>query len=441
MGTISFSGFNNIDFASVVDALMKVEQQPLTQLQTQQTNATAQQSAYATLATKLSAVRSASGALMSSTAFSGTAATLSNASALSVTLGAGTPVGSYEVFINSLARAQVTTTSSTHADKDTTIVASGGTLTIGGVNVTLSGDVTLDGLAGAINATTNIGVTASVVKNGANYQLVLTGKATGAANSFAITNNLTGGTGAAFSATNAQDATDATGKVNGVSFSSDTNQLTGAIPGATMKLLQTTGATPVTVAVSPDNTDLKTKITAFVAAYNDMLSFLNSQDAAAAQKDPGSISRDSLTKGLRRELNSIVSKTFGTGTFTALPDVGFTFARNGQLQFDEKRFDTSMTTDADSVRTLFSGSGTTSGAFKAFDDAVKTYTQSGGLVPNAQSRLSAQLTSLAGRIEDMNRRLAVRKKALQAQFTAADAAISQLNSLTGTLSNLQRSLF
>jgi flagellar capping protein FliD len=93
------------------------------------------------------------------------------------------------------------------------------------------------------------------------------------------------------------------------------------------------------------------------------------------------------------------------------------------------------------VKALFSGAGAATGAFKAFDDAVKTYTQSGGLVPNAQNRLSTQLTNLAKRIEDMNTRLAVRKKALQAQFTAADAAISQLNSLTGTLSNLQKSLF
>jgi flagellar hook-associated protein 2 len=440
MGTISFSGFNNIDFSSVVEALMNVEKQPLTQLQTQQTNATAQQSAYATLATKLSAVRSASGALMSSTAFTGTAASLSNSSALSVTLGAGTPVGSYEVYINTLARAQVTTTSSTHADKDSTIVASGGSLTIGGVAVNITGDVTLDGLASAINATSDIGVTASVVRNGANFQLVLTGKSTGAANAFAITSSLTGGTGATFAATNAQEASDATGKVNGVAFTSETNELTGAIPGATIKLLQTAATTPVTVAVSPDNTDLKAKIATFVTAYNDMLSFLDQQDQAAASKDPGSISRDTLTKSLRRQLNAMVSKTFGTGTFTSLPEVGFTFARNGQMQFDTKMFDTAMTTSADSVKALFSGAGAATGAFKAFDDAVKTYTQSGGLVPNAQNRLSTQLTNLAKRIEDMNTRLAVRKKALQAQFTAADAAISQLNSLT-TLSNLQKSLF
>jgi flagellar hook-associated protein 2 len=441
MGTISFSGFNNIDFSSVVDALMNVEKLPLTQLQTQQTNASAQQSAYATLATKLSAVRSASGALMSATAFNGTAATLSNSSALSVTLGAGTPVGSYEVYINSLARAQVTTTSSTHADKDTTIVASGGTLTIGGTTVTLTGDVTLDGLASAINGTSDIGVTAAVVRNGANYQLVLTGKNTGADNAFAITNNLTGGTGAAFSGTNAQNASDAAGTVNGVAFTSSTNELTGAIPGSTLKLMQVASTTPVTVAVTPDNTDLKAKLNTFVTAYNDMLTFLDQQDQAAAAKDPGSISRDSLTKSLRRQLNSLVSKTFGTGTFTSLPEVGFTFARNGQMQFDSKMFDTAMTADADSVKALFTGAGATTGAFKAFDEAVKTYTQSGGLVPNAQNRLSTQLTNLAKRIEDMNARLAVRKKALQAQFTAADAAISQLNSLTGTLSNLQNSLF
>ena len=46
-------------------------------------------------------------------------------------------------------------------------MASGGALTIGGATVNVAGDVTLQGLATAINETADIGVTASVVRQGA----------------------------------------------------------------------------------------------------------------------------------------------------------------------------------------------------------------------------------------------------------------------------------
>ena len=55
----------------------------------------------------------------------------------------------------------------------------------------------------------------------------LTGQATGAANTFAITNGLSGGAGVAFSATNAQDASNAEGTVNGIAFSTPTNTIDG----------------------------------------------------------------------------------------------------------------------------------------------------------------------------------------------------------------------
>ena len=144
--------------------------------------------------------------------------------------------------MSSLARAQVTGTSSTHTDHDATIVASAGTLTIGGVAVTLTGDVTLDGLADAINSTPGIGVSASVVQNGSNFQLVLTGQSTGAANTFAITNGLSGGAGVAFSATNAQDASNAEGTVNGIAFSTPTNTISGVVPMSTHRARQDRGA-------------------------------------------------------------------------------------------------------------------------------------------------------------------------------------------------------
>ena len=111
--------------------------------------------------------------------------------------GPSASVGIYDVVVSQLARAQVTASTSLHPDADTTAVAAGGSLVINGKTVTVTVPTTLQKLADAINATEDIGVTATVVSpTPGQYQLVLTSHSTGAANGFTIQNNLTGGASA-----------------------------------------------------------------------------------------------------------------------------------------------------------------------------------------------------------------------------------------------------
>lgn len=62
-----------------------------------------------------------------------------------------------------------------------------------------------------------------MVRSGADYLLVLTGKETGASSGFAINSQLTGGAGVTFSATNAQEAEDAEFTVNNGVINSRSN--------------------------------------------------------------------------------------------------------------------------------------------------------------------------------------------------------------------------
>ena len=62
---ITLSGFNNIDFSQVLNALMAQERLPVTQLTTQQTALTNQKGFFATFASKLASLESAVDALTS----------------------------------------------------------------------------------------------------------------------------------------------------------------------------------------------------------------------------------------------------------------------------------------------------------------------------------------------------------------------------------------
>jgi flagellar hook-associated protein 2 len=437
---ITLSGFNNIDFNSILTALMQVERQPVTQLEAQESALKAQKTFFAEYASKIAAVESAAEDLFSAESFQGRTTSVSDATAASATASASTPIGSYEIVVDELARAQVTTTSSTHADRDTTIVASGGSLVVGGVSVNLAGDVTLQGLADAINQTADIGVTASVVYNNGSYTLALTGHETGAGNGFAITNNLTGGSGVAFSATNAQEAVDASGTVNGVAFTSNTNIIEGALPGGSLTLTKR-GPTPIVVTITGNTESIKKLVKTFQESYNGLVEFIDDQQKAAGEQNASSIGRDPLVRGLRSQLARVLNTEQSVGgTFTAISQVGLSFSRTGRLEFNESEFDTAIGQDAASVQRLFSGEGTTLGVFNTLEQTIQTYTTSGGLIPTAQTRLDEQLIRIGQRIEDFEERLEIRRAALQKEFTAADLAISQLNASSGQLSALRSSL-
>ncbi len=180
------------------------------------------------------------------------------------------------------------------------IVASGGTLTIGGVTVTLTGATTLRQLADAINATSVPAARASVVQSGpSSYRLVLSAKDTGQANAFTVSNNLTGGTGVAFGdadgdgvsgddlADNAQQAIDASLLVNNIPVTSTTNTIATAIPGVTFTAFKKDPAASVIIDVSTDSTGLKDNVKSFVTAYNDLVALRLRSGGAGRQERPG----------------------------------------------------------------------------------------------------------------------------------------------------------
>jgi flagellar hook-associated protein 2 len=430
---VTLSGINNIDFNMILNAVMAQERQPLQQLEQQREQLESQRTTFGTLASKLGTLLSASDDLRDPAAFQATAATVSDPTRLGLTAGGTTPAGSYEIYVDALARAQVTTSATTFADKDQTIVASGGTLTIGGVDVVIAGEVTLEGLARAINDTSGVGVAASVVHNNGQYQLMLTGRQTGAVHAFTVANTLTGGAGLALNAANAQEASDARARVNGVTVTSATNTFDGVIAGTSFTTLRADPAIAVSITITASTESVKTMVNTLVTAFNDTVKFLGEQSAST---DKASIGRDALVRGLRRELASALMRTTGSGAFSSLAEIGFEFTRTGELTFDATRFEAALGEDKASVEALFRGIGGTGGAFGALTGTIKTYTSTGGLVPNAQERIDSQVDKLTKRIEDFEARLAIRRAALQREYAAADALIAQLNSAGSSLSSL-----
>lgn len=433
---ITFSGFNNIDFNQVLNALMQQASAPLTALQDRQKALRSQITSFDTLGANVSSLRSAADALSSLSSLSTVSGTSSD-NAVSVSTSTGAQAAHYDVVVNELARAQVTASTSDAPDADTTIIATGGTLTIGGVDVTVDEPVTLQGLADVINGTEGIGVSAAVIHTGsASYRLVLTSLETGAAHAFTVTPNLIGGTGITFGA-NAVDASDASVLVNNIPITSASNTLEDVVAGVTLTVSRQDADKVISVDVAPDATALGDKVEAFVAAYNNLVKFADAQRLSAGGGDAGSIGRDPILRSLRNGLRTELLAAHGSEIVTKLAEVGIEFTSTGTLQLNQTRFDEAISTDGDSVRALFAGTG---GVFPAVEALLDDYSQSTGVISSVKDRLTQQIATMDDQIASMQARLALQRATLQREFTQADAAMSRLNSQSGSLANLASGL-
>jgi flagellar hook-associated protein 2 len=452
MSAITFSGFNNIDFTTVLNAIMTQESLPLNALTTKQAALKAENSAYSLLATKLGALDSAATALARPDTVTKYRADSSNAAAVGVAAGAGVTAGRYDVVVNALARAQVTASNSSAPDADTTVVATGGTLTINGVVIAVPGNATLKGLADQVNETDGVGVTASVIQSAPGaYRLVLSGKDTGAANAFTVANGLTGGTGISFldtnadglagnsAADNAVSATNASLTVNNIAVVSTTNTLTDAIAGVTLTLSKQDPASTISVTVGRDDADLTSRVNSFITAYNDLVAFTNTQRSAAAGGAAGTLARDPVLSGVRGQLRDALLGKYTGGVYEHLSEIGIGPDRNGLLTLDSTTFSAAVAANPSAVAHLFTGSNN-DGAFAAVHTLVTQYTQSGGFIPSATTQLGNELSRITTSISSLQSRLALRRSALQREFTAADAAMARLNSQSSSLSSFGSSL-
>jgi flagellar hook-associated protein 2 len=443
---ISLSNFNGIDFNVILNAVMTQESQPLLTMQAQHTALSFESSAYGVLATKLGALETAAAGLSAASDVIQFATTTSDKTAVAAVATGTAIAGSYDVVVKALAKAQVTASSSTTDDTNTTVVASGGSITVGGLQVDISGAVTLQGLADQINAKANMPATASVVESApGKFRLILTSANTGLANGFTVSGSLTGGGGVAFDDPNAQEAADASVTVNSLEIRSSSNTLSSAIPGTTLSLFQADPAKHIAVAVTPDNSALGAKIQTLASAYNELVAYIQSQKTAAANGQTGTLANEAILGEARNALRSALGGTYGTGAFTHLAEVGIGFDQTGKLTLDQTALTTALTRDRASVVTLFAGTGTdetglfTNGAFGGLQKAIDAFTQTGGFVSSAQTLITSQQSRLAQRIADMQARLAVESTRLQQEYTAADQAMATLKAQSATLASVSSS--
>lgn len=454
MATITSLGVGSgIDAESIVTKLMALERQPLDLLKTRQTDFNNKLSAVGKIKSALAALQSAASAMSSTSklyAFKGVVADTTIASA---TTSSSASAGTYSLEVERLASTHKLLSSAT-ADP-----SAGGTLTIevgstaGGtftarsgtspVAVSIGAGATLAQVRDAINGS-GADVTATIV-NGANgSQLVVTSKYSGESGQVRI--GASAGLGdfsfdpvAASGGLTQKDAgEDAIVRIDGILIKdASSNTITDAVTGVTLNLTKTNLGSPTQLTISNDNSNLTSKIEAFVKAFNDLTTTakdLTKYDAAT--KKAGVLNGDSMVSSVLNQLRDALYNvpSGASSEYQRLSNLGISIQTDGTLKIDSSTLQSAVTKNWSAVSTTIAAYGT------AFDKLTTAMNSTDGIVTSRTEGINSNIKILESRSDELTRRLEAVEKRYRAQFSALDALMGKMQTTSSYLTQQLASL-
>jgi flagellar hook-associated protein 2 len=182
----------------------------------------------------------------------------------------------------------------------------------------------LTGLAGAINGTSGIGVTASVVTNSdGTSSLKLVSNTTGTASNLTVTSSVVD-TSESLAYTSSVTGTDASLTVDGVAMTSSSNTVANLIPGVTFQLLAPSATVSgntleqVQVVIANDNAGVESTMSQMVSDYNSLISAVNAQEGLDSSNNAEPLFGSPTLSLLQQQLLSGLNLKSPSGTLTSI---------------------------------------------------------------------------------------------------------------------------
>lgn len=437
---IVFSGLaSGIDSEALITALSNQAKAPMTKLEKQKTDFSAQSKKVSDIKTKLTNLQNAARALDSKSEALGNKSSSSDEKVLKAQSTGGVSMGTFKVEVTSIAQAERTYSAGFSSSTDIGVVGSG-TLSIqvgsgDPFQVEIEPSDSLESIVKKINAS-GADVSAGLIKENGSYRLQVTGKKTGAENAITFTEE----SGLYIGLENGEEkqpATDAVVLVDGYEVTSSTNAVTNAVPGVTLNVIDK-GTSVVQTERDPES--LKTKLNAFVTAYNDVMKTLNAEfsNVGGVTKGRDSLSADSTMRSLQTQLRSYVSGTTGNGasTITSLGAFGVSVQRDGTLSLDDAKFTKAASSDYEGIATALAGLTDGTGLMSKLADGLDSFTRSDGSLKTKIDNLASRNRRIDTQLASMQTRLDKYEATLRTQYAALESTISSLQSQGSALSGI-----
>ena len=349
--------------------------------------------------------------------------------------------GTYEVTVDQLASAERTYSSVMTTDLSEALNLSGtltlqvgtgdlvdpeGTLLVGAPTLSIDIDPgdTLESIVNKINAG-DLRVQASTFYDGSGYRIQVSGLDVGADNDVVFDDD---GLGFGFNDPGAtvQAAQDALVHIDGFAVTSADNQIEGAIQGVTLALTQETDD-PVKISVNTDTDALKAKIEKVVSAYNSVVDKVHVMTGFGQTKAVNStLAADSTLRNVLSRMSSVLSQSFGSGSFNTLASIGIELNNNATISLDGDKFDAAIAEDLRAVQTVLAGSDASpsSGFMDLMAALADEMSAPGGAIDIKKTSLQDRSDSLRESVEREQTRLDNMAEQLRKTFTIMDSTVA-----------------
>mgnify|MGYP000253231616 FL=1 len=441
MASISALGVGSgLDLTGLLDQLRAAERQKLQPIVAQRTQEQAKISAYGRLQSALNKFQDATAKLNDPKLYQGLT-TQVRGDGMTASAGATATPGNYEVEVLNTARAgsvattRVTDSSAALAGPNASLELSFGDGTTR--TVTFDEGATLVDMRNAINADADAGVNASIIFDGQGHRLVLSSRESG------VDAGVTGVSfagladpGAIAEDTAARQAgRDAELNINGITITSATNRVEGAIQGVTLELSADSAGKTLGVTVQRDTNSLKEAVKSFVSAYNEMKSSIGRMTAPGSDStSAGELVGDRVVRSLESRLSRDLTDIVPGGDITMMSQLGISLRSNGRLELDESKLSEAIATNQQAVADFFAGDSKEAGLAGRLGDSMKRYLGDGGLIKSSITSSETRIDSLKARFERMETSIERSIERYRKQFSQLDMMVAQMNSMSAYLS-------
>ncbi len=357
---------SGLDTTSIIEGLVSLQKSQVDRLNVKKSEILTEQAAFQGVEARLLSLKSSMSQLnrSSGSVFDQTTASSSDESILTVTSQSKAIPGSYNVRVNSLARAHQIG-SQGFSDPSTTISTGTISFQVGdraATEITIdSSNNTVDGLVNAIN-TQSDDVSASIVFDQANSanRILLTSKYTGEANEINVTNNLVTPTGSEvlpdFSGAAIQDAANAQLQLGSgagaIVAEYDSNVIDGLIDNVTLNLESADASKDINIKVTRDTDSAQTAIEGFVESYNSMIQYIDDQTAFNTSTNTASpLLGNRTVSTLKTTLSSMVTESVPglSSSVNRFSQLGIDIDNSGKLIINSSELESALQGNTDGI--------------------------------------------------------------------------------------------
>ena len=217
--------------------------------------------------------------------------------------------------------------------------------------------------------------------------------------------------------------------LNGVQIERTSNKVNDLIEGVNLNLLSLseTGEADITLTISNNSSEIKSKIENFITNFNNFYKYLR-DNLSSAKDRRGLLIGDSNAGSLVNLLSSYAVNPlhgFSSSVINSLSKLGITFNVNSGISIsDESQLLNSIQNKLTEVEDFFNNS--SNGFAKKLFDAVDAYTGAEGFLTKAQLQLNSTINFLNDNIKNSEMRIQKSADRLRAQYQRLQSQLAAL---------------